>query len=70
MPDKHRELMHAWKNADNAAKLADRLVTAKFDAYLRHEGPAPSEEERLNVQRLRKEAHEKLAAAIAYLHRR
>lgn len=49
LADKHRELMHARKNADNAAKLADRLLTAKFDAYLAQQGPPPTEEERQDV---------------------
>lgn len=70
MPDRHRELMHAWKNADNAAKLADRLLTQRFDAYLAQQGPLPTEDERQNVQRLRREATEKLAAAIDYLNKR
>lgn len=68
--DKHRELMHAWKNADNAAKLADRLLTAKFDAYLARKGPMPSEGDRMEVQRLRRDAAEKLNAAIEYLAKR
>jgi cell division septation protein DedD len=62
--------MHAWKNADNAAKLEDQLLSAKFDAYLAQQGPLPAEEDRLKLQRLRQEANEKLAAAIAYLKNR
>lgn len=67
MADRYRELLHAWKNADNAAKLADKVLSAKFDAYLAQTGPLPTEEERVAVQRLRQEANQKLAAAVAYL---
>lgn len=67
MPDTYRELLHAWKNADNAAKLADSLLSAKFDAYLAQSGPMPTQEEQAAVQNLRREATQKLAAAVSHL---
>jgi hypothetical protein len=66
--DRYRELLHAWKDADNAAKLADQLLSQKFDAYLTTKGaPMPTEAERQQAARLRVEANMKLAAAIDYL---
>lgn len=69
MTEREVVLITQWKEADQAAREAERALSDAYEEFLRGSGPAPAGEERDATHALRKRANDLLSHAISALDR-
>jgi ferric-dicitrate binding protein FerR (iron transport regulator) len=62
-----KEAMCAWREASDAARVAENVLARMWEDYMNRTGPAPSAEQIAEVSELRREVDGKLSVVVALI---